>query len=336
VSPKNGQPVPPADAATTSGKPPDQAAPPRPLLLPTLAFLASIIVSEQIGDATDITRTIASLVPFPIFAALLIIVLRRPRGTLLLTGVLVTIAFICGFCRHQIAIHLPADHIAHLATDERILTRIAGRIVTQPTTTPAEKRNPFLPFDPSPRTRFVLAATELHTTEPATAIRGYVRVSVKAECVPAHMGQTVLVTGWLYRPRGPRNPGETDWARWYRLQNIHAGLSVDGSAHLRLVESDCANGHRWMGLLRGYAQSLLFEPFAPVESDRPLRLLDAMVLGHRSAAGRELNEAFLRTGTIHFLTVSGFHVGVLAGAVWLLVRACSDAGPARPRWQPCS
>ena len=259
-----------------------------------------------------------------------------------LNALIIVAAIGFGYTRHQADLRLPTNHVAYVLTEEPVLTRLVGRIVTQPTTTPAEKRNPFLPTEPSARTRFVLDATELRTTDPPTPITGFIRVSVEAQELNLEMGDTVIVTGKLYHPFGPRNPGETNWARWNQLQRIYANLSVEGAAHVSRIDGRQHDSLALFASVRGYTQGLLFEPFAQDESDRPLRLLDAMVLGHRSAAGRQLNEAFLRTGTIHFLTVSGFHVGVLAGAVWyLLRRVCRCSGnrrhilrlhlPCRPR-----
>jgi competence protein ComEC len=315
VNAETEQPAPPDDGAART-----LPARPRPLVLPTLAFMLGIILSAFLAPATRGVPAVAVVLPFAAFALFLFLATRRAAGSLLLQGLIIVIALGVGFARHQAALRLEPNHVAHLLADEPILTRLAGRIITQPTTVPGEKRNPFLPTEPPPRTHFVLSASELRTTDPPAAITGLIRVSVDAERIDARMGDQVIVTGRLYAPRGPRNPGEMDWARWNRLQNIHAELSVDGAVHVQRVESARHGVHGWIGWLRAYVQSLLFEPFTQTESDQPLRLLDAMVLGHRSAAGRQLNEAFLRTGTIHFLTVSGFHVGVLAGAVWLLVR----------------
>ncbi|MFQ5807294.1 MAG: ComEC/Rec2 family competence protein, partial [Phycisphaerae bacterium] len=300
---------------------------PLPLLLPALAFIAGIILSEFLGFGRGMPPTVVFLVPIVAILVLGVLAARGKGNTYVLHAFVLVAALGVGYARHQAAIRLPSNHVAHLATDEPLLTRLAGRIVTQPTTFPADTRNPFLPFDPSPRTRFVLAASELRTTDPPTPISGYVRVGVEAEGIEARMGDAVVVTGRLYRPRGPRNPGETDWARWNRSQNIYAGLSVDGAVYVQRIEEGGSTVRGLIGSLRAKAQSLLFEPFTQIESDQSMRLLDAMVLGHRSAAGRVLNEAFLRTGTIHFLTVSGFHVGVLAGSVWLLVRRLSRRGP---------
>ncbi len=293
---------------------------PRPLLLPTLAFIAGVVLSEYVGGTPDALRRAVFLIPFLTFGVALILALRQPSRTALVNGLIVAVALGFGFSRHQAAIWLPPNHVAHLVADEPILTCIAGQVVTEPTTAPAEKRNPFLPFDPPPRTRFVLDAAELRTIDPPAPIRGFVRVTVEAEALSARLGDHVIVTGRFYRPHGPRNPGEIDWARWSRLQNIYAGLATDGPEYVQRYGVERAGLLSWIADLRARAQSLLFSPYADVESDRPLRLLDTMVLGHRSAAGRVLNEAFLRTGSIHFLTVSGFHVGVLAGAVWLFVR----------------
>jgi competence protein ComEC len=293
---------------------------PRPLLPAAIAFIVGIVAAEYLGTGAASARYAAILLPIVAFVTLIVLVARRKASGIVLCGLVVAAAFGLGFARHQNAIQLPPNHIARFLADEPILSRVAGQIVTQPTTIPGEKRNPFLSLDPPARTRFVLAARELRTADPPISIAGYIRVSVEAESIGAHMGDAVVLTGQLYRPRGPRNPGETDWAAWNRSQNIHAGMKVEGAVHVRRIDSGGSTARGLIGSLRARAQSMLFEPFTEVDSDQPVRLLDAMVLGHRSAAGREVNEAFLRTGGLHFLAVSGFHVGVLAGAVWFFTR----------------
>ena len=300
---------------------------PCPLVLPALAFMAGIVLSEFIGLGPVLIHSMTLILSIVALVVLGVVTAKRIEPVYLAHALIVVAALGFGYTRHQAELRLPPNHVSHVLGDEPVLTRLAGCVVTQPTMTPAEKRNPFLPTEPSARTRFVLDATELRTTDPPTPITGFVRVSVETEELEVGMGDVVVVTGKLYRPFGPRNPGETDWARWNRLQSIYASLSVEGPVHVRRVETDSQSRPRFFGFVRSYAQGLLFEPFAQDESDQPVRLLDAMVLGHRSAAGRQLNEAFLRTGTIHFLTVSGFHVGVLAGTVWYLLRRVFRRGP---------
>ena len=47
------------------------------------------------------------------------------------------------------------------------------------------------------------------------------------------------------------------------------------------------------------------------------------LLGQRHGVDSDLNEVFLRTGTMHFLSVSGLHVGCFAAFVWWLCLLCN-------------
>ncbi|MCU0620399.1 MAG: DNA internalization-related competence protein ComEC/Rec2 [Gemmatimonadales bacterium] len=49
-------------------------------------------------------------------------------------------------------------------------------------------------------------------------------------------------------------------------------------------------------------------------------LVDALVLGQRGAMDRELRDDFAASGLVHLLSISGFHVGLLAGWLVLLLR----------------
>lgn len=299
------------------------------------------------------------------------------------------VAAAAGLARERAAVVLPGNHIAHLAPDRPMVSRLEGVVVTTPTLRPAVLRNPFLAYEPAPRLDFVVRAVALRANG-TRWVCGYVRVSVQvAEGVvggartqasgafsqgsgdavgseqdmrarrphdaggaernrlaeqsereadrrhpdqpdgeagssDAHMravklGSRVVLTGKLYRSPRRRNPGGFDRARWDRLQGIHAGMFVERMALVKFVAAPGAVA-RIVDRLRSTARAWLFEPFDQAdglgEGNEPLGLLDAMVLGHRSSVSAALNEAFARTGALHLLAVSGFHVALLAGAVW--------------------
>ena len=313
-------------AAHAGAAPGGRPARPRPLLAPALAFIAGISVSELGGCMPGWAHTLIWRATLAALALPLVLAVRQRERPAAMRAVLLLAALGLGLSRHQAVVRLPSHHVAHLATDEGVVTRIAGQIVTEPTTVPAEKRNPYLPFAPPAHVRFVLAAEELRATNRPGPITGYVRVSVEAERLAVRLGERVVVTGRLYRPRGARNPGETDWASLYRLQSIYAGLAAEGPEYVERCAGGRVGTLALVARLRAWTRGLLFSPHADLDADRTMRLLDAMVLGQRSAADRALNEVFLRTGAIHFLSVSGFHVGVLAGAAWLLVRRLLRGG----------
>lgn len=290
------------------------------MLWPALALMGGIWLSETVGPLGGATRWLGLALSAAVATALLlgwrVLATRRSVAA----GLLLAVALGAGFIRHQAAVSRPASHVTHLLSAEPILTRVAGEVVTTPTTRLTPRRNPFIPFDPPARTQFVLAVQELRTMDVPAAIVGRLRVNVETDRLDLRPGDRVELTGRLYRPRGPQNPGEFDWARWHYLQGIDAGMSVPGAQYVRRAPGPGSPLRRVVAMLRGYAHSLLLEPYAEVGPEEGVRLLDTMVLGQRGAADRKLNEAFLRAGGLHFLAVSGFHVGVLVGATWWLVR----------------
>lgn len=300
---------------------------PAPLLGPTSAFLIGVAVAdltrEQLGWI-GLTAHWGSAALFALAGLATLTLVAHLRGWSITPVLILCIAASAGAIRYDAHVRLPADHIAQIAGAEPILTRLAGRIASTPLIDLPQRRNPFLPLAPQPRTRFVLAVTELRTAVPPRPAGGYVRVSIAAECRELRLGDRVQLTGRLSRPVPARNPGQTDWARWNRLQGIHATLFAESDA---LVQRDAAPQGayaRAANALRTAACAALVSPEAAT-SDEGRQVLETMVLGQRSAAGRAVNDAFARTGALHLLSVSGFHVGLLGLVAWWSARLLSGS-----------
>lgn len=301
-------------------------APPAPLLWPAVAFAGGVAAGELLGG--ERAGWTAMALPFVLAAGLF---MRRERAA---RAALILLALAVGYARHQNAVSLRPNHITHLLSDEPELTRLAGRVVSTPVSRPSEKRNPFLPFKPPPRTRFLFRVAELRTQAAPEPVTGVINVTVEADALTLRMGDAVVLTGRIYRPSGPRNPGATDWAAVQRRQGIHAAMLVPGGAFVQPAARP-APPPLWLRIparVRDWASATLHEPLALPQFDERRNLLDAMVLGQRSAAGRALNEAFVRTGAMHFLAVSGFHVGLLGWLVWVLSRHLLRRDAATAAW----
>lgn len=298
----------------------EPAPPPQPLLVPAVALMVGIALADRIGAVATSARVVVLLAPLAPAALSVVLVWRGVSDRRLLHSVVALTALAVGFARHQGVLTVPSNHVARGLTEEPVLTRLAGRVITPPIERPGERRNPFIPFEPPPRTDFVVAVDELRTTEPPVRVAGKVRVSVEATGLGLALGQRVQLTGKLYRPRGPRNPGEFDWAAWYHRQGLAAGMAVESGVHVLPLPDTPPRGARFVAWLRTRATALLLEPQASYATEDAARLQEVLVLGQRGAADRALNEAFLRAGALHFLAVSGFHVGALAAAAWWLVR----------------
>ncbi|MFQ5429437.1 MAG: ComEC/Rec2 family competence protein, partial [Phycisphaerae bacterium] len=133
-------------------------------------------------------------------------------------------------------------------------------------------------------------------------------------------GDRVRMRGWLYRPRGPMNPGAYDWAGHLRRRGIRVGLSCDHAEAVTVLRRGDAKG--WRGVLasvRNRLRGYLIDPAFSAD-DPAAGVVAAMVLGRRSAVSKPMNEAFLRTGNVHFLAASGMHVLWLGLIGWGVTR----------------
>ncbi|WNW14090.1 DNA internalization-related competence protein ComEC/Rec2 [Pseudomonas sp. DTU_2021_1001937_2_SI_NGA_ILE_001] len=126
----------------------------------------------------------------------------------------------------------------------------------------------------------------------------------------------------LRRPDGLLNPGTFDYPAWLLAQRIGAtGTVVDGQ---RLSPAAGA----WREALR---QRLL-----AVDGQGREGALAALVLGDGSGLSRDDWQVLQDTGTVHLLVISGQHVGLLAGALYLLIAALARWGlwPSGWPWLP--
>jgi len=113
----------------------------------------------------------------------------------------------------------------------------------------------------------------------------------------------------------PSNPGETDRSLLYARRDSFGLARVDSPRAFRLL-------HRppwWrspavaLGRLRwGLKARLIWETDAPTDG-----ITGALIFGERGRLDREERDLMGEAGSIHFLAISGLHVGMFAGLVWL-------------------
>ena len=128
----------------------------------------------------------------------------------------------------------------------------------------------------------------------------------------------------LKRPAGLLNPHAFDYQAWLLAQRIGAtGTVVDGQ---RLTAASMA----WRD---GIRQRLL-----AVDAQGREGGLAALVLGDGSGLERADWQVLQDTGTVHLLVISGQHIGLLAGVVYLLVAGLARRGwwPRTLPWLPCA
>jgi len=306
---------------------PHKPAAPRPLLPVAVGLGLGIIIDDQWAP------TVA--VPIALLACGVVVAFAfRARVTREIScATLVLGAASLGMLRHAVSDRfLPSDHIAHYLADQPSLTTLSGCITTTPVIREPDPEVPAA-YPRSPSTRFTLIARQLAGNDGPLPVSGLVTVNVRAPRLDLRAGQFVTITGWLYRPQGPANPYAFDWSRFMKHEGVFAGLSCDHAESVLVGPPDAESAEQedrdGIGMaarltqlldsvrtrLRGY---LLDDAFT--QDDPAAGVLAAMVLGHRSAVPRAMNEAFLRTGNAHLLAASGMQVAWLALVVWTIAR----------------
>ena len=129
-------------------------------------------------------------------------------------------------------------------------------------------------------------------------------------------GREVEITGVLAQPSTPIAPGLFDYRTYLARKGIYYQLKADGVADWRGVDSN--TNHPFTARFLAWAQNTMTRGL-PVE-DEPLRLMWAMTLGWKTALSGEINEPFMRSGTMHIFAISGLHIALIAGILVALLR----------------
>jgi len=116
-----------------------------------------------------------------------------------------------------------------------------------------------------------------------------------------------------------------DYAAWLARRGILRRVwAADGDWNVA-GESKKMDVGLWSMHLQAKARTCLANLLGPKHAAMAATLL----LGSRETINAEIQAAFVRTGTIHILSVSGFHVALLAGLVLALARLFGKGGPLR-------
>jgi len=299
--------IPPFDtAAAPSG--PERAATAlaaAPLLAPAVGVAGGILI-----DSILVPPAWLCVLAFAAVGAMLLPCWRRgyPCAVILVMAGAAT-----GAALHQTSYRRTArDHIVFFSDCEPIAATVTGTVLTEPALSRPEF-GAFNPLLPRPaRTRFVLEAGSVRCVDGDRPVTGLVRVSVAEPVLHVRAGDRVRLCGRLYRPMGASNPGERDWSLHFRREGLLVGLSCE---HAGAVERLATGTPGPIARLRRHCRNLLLDS---VEADEPAgrSVLEAIILGQRSAVDRAINDAFVAVGVVHILSVSGAHLGMLAAWVW--------------------
>jgi len=173
-----------------------------------------------------------------------------------------------------------------------------------------------------PTSSFYLKIYEVETTAGWSNASGTVRVQVAGPVLDLKAGDYIQLYCWLDRFKKATNPGQFDAAKYLARKNVFVAASVKSREGIELLESGPGNVFaKVKRKLREKAAGALLAGTLPEEQSRGL--LQALLLGYRGNIDSKTYSAFRKTGLLHFISLSGLHLGILAGVIWWL---CKTAG----------
>lgn len=295
--------------------------PRRPSLLAGAAAVTGCAVAQlMLPTGTAIALFIASAVCGSAALAL------RRNFQLAAVGAFLGVA--CLFAAYGTARqHVPDSNLASVFPREAELVRIEGVIVEDgdymmrdPAAFEYPERpetDPGFPVKADTRRSVAYLMQVERLPDMHRDVSGFVKLYAPPD-MSIELHSRISIIGKLRRPRRAGNPGEVNSLARYARRGISHTLALDEGAEVKVLEPPSAFDPRRLA-------PWVHEQFHALIGSRMPReraaVLGAALLGERGNLTPAQRSKFVRSGTVHLLVVSGLHVGLLAGAVLLILRA---------------
>jgi competence protein ComEC len=146
-----------------------------------------------------------------------------------------------------------------------------------------------------------------------------VRLSVKKGTAPA-VGSFVELKARLLPPMSPSRPGSYDFGRDMFFQRIGASGFVMGSIKAADPPDSGGLALRYSAFMQGLRDAIDGRIRNVLDGDRRA-IATALLTGRRDAISEPVNDAMFISGLGHVLSISGYHMAVVAGVVFFAIRA---------------
>jgi competence protein ComEC len=166
--------------------------------------------------------------------------------------------------------------------------------------------------------RFILRVTQMESPRGQAKLER-VRLSVRKGTAPA-VGSFVELKARLQPPLAPMRPGSYDFGRDMYFSGIGASGFVMGA--IKIAEPPLSGGLslRYAAFMQGLRDAIDARIRTTLDGDQRA-IATALLTGRRDAISAPVNDAMFISGLGHVLSISGYHMAVVAGVVFFAVRA---------------
>ena len=245
------------------------------------------------------------------------LILRRHNNKKLSSSLLL-LAVVClaGSWHHLRWHYFEHDHLARFTTEVSQPVCLQAVALDRLKWSPAPTSNPLRAIPVGPRSEIQIRVTRVRAGREWRDVSGVCKLRINGELHDIMAGDELQVFALMGRLSPAMNPGEYDWSLAERGAGRYCEIYCKSPACVSVTKAASNwNISRWLPLVGQRFEQRLTHYIRPAQSG----LAQAILLGARERLLQADRAAFLQTGTIHLLVVSGMHVGLLALAIWTIV-----------------
>lgn len=256
-----------------------------------IAFILGIFIAPYINIPFFYAYTACAVSLF-----LTILCVKRRSFTVL---ILIS-SLLLGYLAYRNSVLLPANHIKHFSSGETV--GLQGVVVSDVERTTA--------VSGGKKTTFVMETSNINKKGKWLPATGLVKVYIYGRAGRISYGDEIILEGRLSQPeRG-------SYAAYLQRSNIYSLLNTDSRSLIKVVSKEFKGNplKRWAFFIR----EKVGIPISIHLTADQAALLNAMLLGKREGPYFAIKDAFVKTGTVHVLAISGLHVGLIAFILYLV------------------
>lgn len=121
-------------------------------------------------------------------------------------------------------------------------------------------------------------------------------------------GEELLICAKVKQNEAPQNPSEYNYKAWLATQNIYHNIFLKQGEWIRL---NINTGHKFIRFTLDLREQLVSRFRTLLKNDDAFSIAATLILGYRADLNTKTLAIFVKTGTVHVLSVSGMHVALV-------------------------
>lgn len=297
----------------------EQTAYANPLLFAATGMITGIIISSLVNISLKVFILGSGSITVLFFFLVFLQYRYNLKSIIYISSLFMGICFaLLGACRLELYRTPAAGDIRRFVDNDRTLATIKGVVISQPVTYKRSWVFGELGYT-DPPSGFLLRLKQVKTENGFAEVNGKIKVYAKEPVIHVTPGDYVRIHCWLEHLREPSNPGQFNYAEFMKRKNVYITADVKSHNAIKVIsspESSLPLKIKYEIISR--INNILFS--SEPSKDPHRGVLAALLLGNRSEIDKETYADFRKTGLLHFISLSGLHMGILIASVWFICR----------------